>query len=66
MHAILMTTPPRFLLEHKNSSHVFEIVYHLKIPVIVVHLKYTIYMSHDLLVCIEARGHAEDLKMGSV
>ena len=27
-----MTTPPRFLLEHKNSSHVFEIVYHLKIP----------------------------------
>ena len=26
MHAILMTTPPRFLLEHKNSSHVFEIV----------------------------------------
>ena len=32
MHAILMTTPPRFLLEHKNSSHVFEIVYHLKIP----------------------------------
>ena len=25
MHAILMTTPPRFLLEHKNSSHVFEI-----------------------------------------
>ena len=21
-----------FLLEHKNSSHVFEIVYHLKIP----------------------------------
>ena len=25
-------TPTRFLLEHKNSSHVFEIVYHLKIP----------------------------------
>ena len=32
MHAILMTTPPRFLLEHKSSSHIFEIVYHLKIP----------------------------------
>ena len=25
MHAILMTTLPRFLLEHKNSSHFFEI-----------------------------------------
>ena len=25
-----MTTPPRFLLEHINSSHVFEIVYHLR------------------------------------
>ena len=25
MHAILTTTLPRFLLEHKNSSHVFEI-----------------------------------------
>ena len=23
---------PRFLLENKNSSHVLEIVYHLKIP----------------------------------
>ena len=32
MHAILMTTLPRFLLEHINGSHVFEIVYHLKIP----------------------------------
>ena len=25
MHAILMTTLSRFLLEHKNSSHFFEI-----------------------------------------
>ena len=25
MHAILTTRLPRFLLEHKNSSHVFEI-----------------------------------------
>ena len=25
MHAILMTTLPRFLLEHKNSSGFFEI-----------------------------------------
>ena len=32
MHAILLTTLPRFLFEHKKSSHVFEIVYHLKIP----------------------------------
>ena len=28
MHAILMTKLPRFLLEHKNSSHGFEIVKH--------------------------------------
>ena len=27
-------TPTRFLLEHKNSSHVCEIIYHLKIPLI--------------------------------
>ena len=25
MHATLMTILPRFLLEHKNSSHFFEI-----------------------------------------
>ena len=25
MHAILMTTLPHFLLEHKNSTHFFEI-----------------------------------------
>ena len=31
MHAILMTTQPRFLLEHENSSHVSEIIYYLKI-----------------------------------